>query len=47
MSRRRSNKRGRFRPGHAADNGQKAGTSSDSKSSESNSNSGSGSGSGH
>ena len=45
MSRRRSNKRGRFRPGHAADNGQKAGTSSDSKStSESKSNSGSGSG---
>jgi len=45
MSRRRSNKRGRFRPGHAADNGQKAGTSSDSKSeskSDSNSNSGSG-----
>jgi hypothetical protein len=41
MSRRRSNKRGRFRPGHAADNGQKAGTSSDSKS-DSNSNSGSG-----
>ena len=46
MSRRRSNKRGRFRPGHAADNGQKAGTSSESKS-ESKSTSNSGSGSGH
>ena len=46
MSRRRSNKRGRFRPGHAADNGQKAGSSSESKS-ESNSKSNSNSGSGH
>jgi len=46
MSRRRSNKRGRFRPGHAADNGQKAGSSSESKS-ESKSTSNSGSGSSH
>jgi hypothetical protein len=46
MSRRRSNKRGRFRPGHAADNGQKAGSSSESKS-ESQSNSNSNSGSSH
>jgi hypothetical protein len=43
MSRRSSNKRGRFRPGHAAGNGQKADSSSNSKSnSKSNSNSGSG-----
>jgi hypothetical protein len=46
MSRRRSNKRGRFRPGHAADNGRKGRSSSDSKS-ESKSNSKSGSSSGH
>jgi hypothetical protein len=46
MSRRRSNKRGRFRPGHAADNGRKAGSSSESKS-ESKSTSNSGSGSSH
>ena len=43
MSRRRSNKRGRFRPSHAADNGQKADSSSASQSSESKSESQSGS----
>jgi len=43
MSRRRSNKRGRFRPGHAADNGQKKDSTSASQSSASKSESQSGS----
>ena len=47
MSRRRSNKRGRFRPGHAAGNGQKADTSNASQPSQSQSQSNSGSGSSH
>ena len=45
MSRRRSNKRGRFRPAQAADNGQKAGSNSQSQSqTQTQSNAGSGSG---